>query len=52
MAFKRQQLRGIRGCKRCGATSSMTIAKRNAIGVTIVREACREGEMEINNKTQ
>jgi hypothetical protein len=51
MAFERQQLRGIRGCKRCGAMSSKTTAKSNAIGVTIVYEACREGEMETNNKT-
>jgi hypothetical protein len=52
MAFERQQRRGIRGCKCCGVTSSKTTAKSNAIGITIVREACREGEMEDNNKAQ
>jgi hypothetical protein len=52
MAFEQQQLRGIRGCKRCGTTSSKTTAKSNAIGVTVVHEACREEKMETNNKTQ
>jgi hypothetical protein len=50
VAYERLHLSSRR--KRCSAMNCKTVAERNAIGITIVRKASREREMEASNTAQ
>jgi hypothetical protein len=52
MAPEQRQQQRLQGCKRSSAMGSEAVAQSNEIGLTVIRDTSREGEVETDNETQ